>query len=76
MSITFLHSFFFIQEECLNSISNGSVKKEDKPSVKIMAMETSESCEDGKKWQSANSSVVPSAPLPVNEKVEPPKVCS
>ncbi|XP_044747327.1 VID27-like protein isoform X2 [Coccinella septempunctata] len=64
-----------LQEECLNSanLSNGSVKKDEKPSVKIMAMETSESCEDGKKWQSANSSVLPSVPQPVIEKVDPPK---
>ncbi|XP_045466353.1 uncharacterized protein LOC123675126 isoform X2 [Harmonia axyridis] len=64
-----------LQDECLSStnLSNGNVKKEEKPSVKIMGMETSESCEGGKKWQSANSSVLPSSPLPVSPHIDPPK---
>ncbi|KAL3288617.1 hypothetical protein HHI36_003054 [Cryptolaemus montrouzieri] len=55
------------------NLSNGGIKKEEKPSVKIMGMETSESCEGGKKWQSANSSVLPTLSTRVNEHVAPPQ---
>ncbi|KAK9892219.1 hypothetical protein WA026_019022 [Henosepilachna vigintioctopunctata] len=56
-----------------SNMSNGSIKKDEKPSVKVMAMETSESCEGGKKWQSVNSSVLPNVSSFVNDQISPPQ---
>ncbi|KAJ8967401.1 hypothetical protein NQ314_002908 [Rhamnusium bicolor] len=57
-------------------VANGNIVKsqeEEQPTVKVLGMEMTASCEGGKKWSRPDSPVLPSASPPSQEPVEPPQ---
>lgn len=64
-------------KELLNgSVLNGNAVKpqdDDQPTVKVLGMEMTASCEGGKKWSRPESPVLPTLPTPA-EPVSPPQV--
>lgn len=57
-------------------LANGDAKQpeHEQPSVKVLGMEMTASCEGGEKWSRPESPVLPSSPPPPPEPVEPPQV--
>ncbi|KAF2881165.1 hypothetical protein ILUMI_24990 [Ignelater luminosus] len=56
-------------------LANGDAKQpeHEQPSVKVLGMEMTASCEGGEKWSRPESPVLPSSPPPPPEPVEPPQ---
>jgi hypothetical protein len=58
------------------TLSNGDAVKpqdEEQPTVKVLGMEMTASCEGGKKWSRPDSPVLPTSPPPPVEPVPPPQ---
>lgn len=53
-------------------LANGNAVKPQEPSVKVVGMEMTASCEGGKKWSRPDSPVIPSPPPTIPEEVVPP----
>ncbi|KAJ8972343.1 hypothetical protein NQ317_008753 [Molorchus minor] len=57
-------------------MANGTAVKpqeEDQSSVKVLGMETTASCEGGKRWSRPDSPVLPTTPPQASEPIEPPQ---